>query len=151
VSRAAEGWRARLRHAFAVDPPGPAAPTVDEEASVEWLCRQVSRRGLTTPALVALETCRPLNGLSSASLRMLQPTIEVLLPETAATNVEHFASFLEKRGSVDHLVERLETLEAQREDARRAARRDAAPDAADAADATNPAESATRTEDDVEP
>lgn len=110
---------------------------------MEWLCEQVTRRGLVTPALIALETCRPLNGLSSAGLRLLQPTVEVMLPETAATDVENFARFLEKRGSIDHLVERLETLEAERDDRRRgrATEGDDAPAAPDAPD---------RTEDDVE-
>ena len=39
-----------IRHAFALDPPGPAEPTEAERPIVDRLCREVVRRRLTVPA-----------------------------------------------------------------------------------------------------
>ena len=47
--------KAKLKHAFAVDEPGAAEPTPEQQPAVDWFCRQVSRRRLTVPGLVALE------------------------------------------------------------------------------------------------
>ncbi len=43
----------RIRQAFAVDPPGAVEPTSDQQPAVDWFCKQIAKRGLTTPGLVA--------------------------------------------------------------------------------------------------
>jgi len=102
-----------MRHAFAVDPPGEAVPTEEQHEVVEWFCREVARRGLTTPGLIALEMSRPLNFLTSQFMHWMQPSVWAVAPARITANYDHFAKFLEQRGSVDYIVRRIEELEAE--------------------------------------
>jgi hypothetical protein len=104
-----------VKHAFAIDPPGPAEPNEAQARIVEHVCREVVRRRLTTPAMMALEMGRPLNHLSAQALTFFQPFIAIVGDATA---YEQFTAFLEQRGSVDYISERIDALEA--ESARRA-------------------------------
>ena len=97
------------RHAFAVDPPGPAEPAGLQREVVDRLCREVVRRRLTTPALLLLEMSRPMNYMSAQLLHFFPP-IATTLANTA--EYDAFTAFLEQRGSVDYLVQRLEAIEA---------------------------------------
>lgn len=104
-------WRASLRHAFAVDPPGPIEPTGDERAAVDWFCGQVARRRLATPGLIALEMSRPLNYVASQAMRAIAPGVWAITSDPTHEQYLHFASFLERRGSVEYLERRIEELE----------------------------------------
>jgi len=99
-----------LKHAFAVDPPGPAEPTEAQRVVIDKLCAEVVRRRMTMPALLVLEMHRPLNYLSAQVLNFFQPFASALI-DTAG--YEQFTSFLEQRGSIDYLVQRLEALDKQ--------------------------------------
>ena len=98
-----------LKHAFAVDPPGPAEPTDAQHAAVEKLCVEVVRRHLSTPALIFLEMSRPMNFIGAQALHFFSPLINAV---TDADGHRHFAEFLEHRGSIDYICRRIETLEA---------------------------------------
>ncbi len=100
-----------LRGAFAVDPPGPAEPSEEERPLIDRICREVVRRGMTTPALLALEMSRPLNYLSAQAMHFFQPFATVLV---RPGDWERFAAFLERRGSIEHLLSRIEAFEAER-------------------------------------
>jgi hypothetical protein len=97
-----------FRHAFALDPPGPAEPTEAERPIVDRVCLEIVRRHLTTPTLIFLEMSRPLNSLAANAIHFFSPILSVLV-----TGEEHrrFAEFLERRGSIDHLCRRIEELE----------------------------------------
>lgn len=97
-----------LKHAFAVDPPGAAEPTPEQADVIDRVCREVVRRRMVTPALMSLELCRPLNYVGSQTLHFFAPVVAAL---TDARGYQHFAEFLERRGSVDYLCQRLEDLE----------------------------------------
>ena len=99
-----------LKHAFAVDPPGPAEPTESQRAVVEKLCAEVIRRGLTTPALLSLEMSRPLSFIGSQTLHFFSPFISII---SDADGHKHLASFLEKRGSIDFICQRIEELDSK--------------------------------------
>ncbi len=107
-----------LKHAFAVDSPGPAEPTPEQHAAVDAVCRQIVKRHLTTPTLVFLEMSRPLNYVGSQVLHFFGPILSMI---TQRRGHQHFAAFLEHRGAIDYLCRRIEELEAQ------AARHDAEP------------------------
>ena len=98
-----------LKHAFAVDPPGPAEPSDAQRAPAERICREVVRRHLTTPALLFLEMSRPLNNVAAHLLHFFTPVLSVF---TDAAQLREFARFLERRGSIDFLCRRIEALEA---------------------------------------
>lgn len=104
-------FRRALRNAFAVDPPGPAEPSEEERPLIDRICREVVRRGMATPALLALEMSRPLNYLSAQAMHFFQPFATVLV---RPGDWERFAAFLERRGSIEHLLSRIEALESER-------------------------------------
>ncbi|MAT81640.1 MAG: hypothetical protein CMJ29_08335 [Phycisphaerae bacterium] len=98
-------WRDELRTAFAVDKPGVAEPTERQQEICDRVAKIVVRRGMTLPALMALEMGRPLNFVASQAIHFFNPIISVILD---GETVKEFATFLEQRGSVEYLCQRLE-------------------------------------------
>ncbi len=105
--------RERVRHAFAIDPPGPAEPTPAQQPAVDWVCRQVARRHLTTPGLIALEMSRPLNFVFSQTLHFFSPGAWAIFGQRKYEHYTQFAAFMEHRGAVEYLERRIEHFEAQ--------------------------------------
>ena len=101
----------RLRHAFSVDPPGPAEPTPEQQPAVDWVCRQVAKRHMTTPGLIALEMSRPLNFMLSQGMHFFSPGAWALFRQQNYEHYQHFASFIEQRGATDYLEGRIEHFE----------------------------------------
>jgi len=83
-------------------------PNDVQRTIVDRLAREVVRRHLTQPALLALEVCGPLNFVSAQGLQFFQPLIATLADARA---FDEFARFLEQRGSVEYIRERIEALE----------------------------------------
>jgi hypothetical protein len=98
-------WQNEFRNAFAVDKPGAAEPTRRIVEIVDKVAKAVVRRKMTTPALMALEMGRPLNFVASQAIHFFRPIISVVLDTEA---IKEFATFLERRGSVEYLCRRLE-------------------------------------------
>lgn len=98
-------WRDALRHAFAVEPPGPATLTDAEEAVVGRLADEVVRRGMVAPALLALESFRPLNAIGANAMHALTPFVSVLADPGSFTTL---AALLERRGSVEAICRVIE-------------------------------------------
>ena len=101
-----------LKHAFALDPPGPAEPSDEERLVVDRLCRYVHQRHLTAPARLLLESTLPLNFITSQVLHFFAPLVSAV---TDTTGYSHFAGFLERRGAVEYLCQRLDELEKEHE------------------------------------
>lgn len=97
-----------LKHAFAVDPPGPAEPTEAQRKVVDSLAREVARRRLATPALMVLEVLRPLNFLTAQTMHFFTPLLSLV---TDARGHRELAAFLEQRGAVDYIAERLDSAD----------------------------------------
>ncbi len=98
-----------IKNAFAVDPPGPAIPTEPQRKVVDRVCLEIVRRHMSTPGLIFLETFRPLSYVGSQVLHFFQPIVSAVL---RGEGYQHFTDFLEQRGSIDYLCERIEKLEA---------------------------------------
>ena len=107
-----------FRHAFDLGPAEPVAPNDVQRAVVDRLAREIVRRRLTTPALLALEACSPLNFVSAQALHYFQPFIASFADVRA---YDEFARFVEQRGSVDYIRGRIDALERECE-AREASR-----------------------------
>ena len=105
-----------LKHAFAVEPDGPAEPTEAQRAVVQRVCRAIVRRRMTTPVLMFLETTRPLNYLTAQTMHFFAPVVTAVVDREG---YRHLAAFLERRGSVDYLCRQLEALEAEEDEADR--------------------------------
>lgn len=101
-----------LKHAFAVDPPGPAVPTEAQQAAVERVVHEIVRRHLATPSLMALEMGRPMNFLGSQALHFFSPFVSVL---TDTDGYGAFAEFLEQRGAIDYICTQIEQRERESE------------------------------------
>jgi hypothetical protein len=114
--------KSRIKHAFAVDPPGPAEPTPEQQEPVDWFCRQVAKRRLATPGLVALEMSRPLNFLTAQAMHFFAPGVWALARPRTHDQYQHFAAYLERRGSFEYLGRRIEHFEAELERERKAAK-----------------------------
>jgi hypothetical protein len=120
--------RERVKHAFAVDPPGPAEPTDEQRPAVERVCREVARRRLTTPGLIGLEMSRPLNYIAAQAMHVWEPAVWAVFPQKTHEGYKHFAKFLEHRGAIEYIMLRIEEIEQEMEQAERAGSR-AAPGA----------------------
>lgn len=94
-----------LKHAFAIDPPGPVEPTPAEQCVIDRLVYEIDRRGMTAPAILMLESSRPLNYITSQFLVFFGPVARAIFD---AGSYNAFASFLAKRGSIETLCRAIE-------------------------------------------
>lgn len=94
-----------LKHAFALSDGQPAEPSASQREAVDRILQEVVRRRMTVPAVMLLETCRPLNYVGSQLLVFFSPMMKIALGTQAQ---DDFARFLEQRGSIDYLLDRLE-------------------------------------------
>ena len=101
-----------LKHAFAVDPRSVCEPTQEQRRVIDLACKEVARRHLTTPALILLEMSRPLNFVGSQVMHFFQPILSAIVDPKG---YDQFASFLEHRGSVEYLCQRIEHFEREYE------------------------------------
>lgn len=104
-------FRERMQHAFAVDDASDTRPAVEQQPVVDRICREVARRHLTTPSLIALELFRPLNYVTSMFMHAVSPMVWAIARRESHENYNHFAAFLEKRGSIEYLAARVEHFE----------------------------------------
>ena len=100
-----KGW---LKDAFHVDDDGPVEPNEIQKKALDKLCKGIIRRGLTTPAIIGVEMGRPLNFVGSQTMHFFTPLISAFVPTESWNAV---AEFLERRGSVDWIRNRIEELE----------------------------------------
>jgi hypothetical protein len=103
---AAPAW---WTHAFAVGDDTPFQPTEAQHALVERVAGEVVRRRLTTPALVVLELCGPLNFVSAQALHFFQPLVAAL---QVSGGYDAFAAMLEHRGALDYIRTRIDAADA---------------------------------------
>ena len=99
-----------LKKAFAVEAPEGSEPTAAQKIIVDKVCLEVVKRHMTTPALLFLESFRPLNYIGSQVMHFFQPFVSIIL---TTQTYQHFAQFLENRNSVDYLCQRIEYFEAE--------------------------------------
>ena len=99
-------FKQHWKHAFGLesDNAGKAHPL---PAPLERFAREVVDRGMETPAILFLETIRPLNFLASQTLRAAQPLIQWGIPSDAYHSV---AAALERRETIPTLIACIETL-----------------------------------------
>lgn len=76
----------------------------EEAALAGRLARFVVRRRMAGPALMALESGRPLNFLGSQVLTFFGPFASLVF---RGEDYERFTRFLEKRGSIPFLIDRI--------------------------------------------
>jgi hypothetical protein len=86
--------------------------TEEAAAAVDRVARFVVRFGLTVPAILALESMRPLSFVGSQFMHLLSPAISTML---SASEWDAMAALLEDRRGLDHLIGRIENLNKETE------------------------------------
>ncbi|HID10408.1 MAG TPA: hypothetical protein EYP17_03800 [Candidatus Latescibacteria bacterium] len=103
LDRVGDFWR-KLRRAFSVEE---ERLSEEELALVERAARAVVKRGLATPALLFLESVRPLNFIGSQAMRFLEPAVRSVF---SAEDYGRFTRVLERREGLDALIGHIEKL-----------------------------------------
>ncbi|MFH1569432.1 MAG: hypothetical protein ABIL09_15660 [Gemmatimonadota bacterium] len=104
-----ERFRAGLANAFAVEAGEDFSE--QERALADRLARLVVRRRLTAPALMVLESSRPLNFIGSQALAFFGPLLHAVF---APGEYECFTRLLEKRRSIDLIIDTITERENER-------------------------------------
>ena len=90
-------------------PPGPRPETLsaEDDAWLGELAGRIARRGLTAPAVLWLESLRPVSFLGSQVLHFLSPIVQLVVP---AASLPRLAEILEERSHLERMLEHLETV-----------------------------------------
>ncbi len=96
-------FKAGFKHAFAIGVKEELTP--EERAVLDKVAAKIKARGLQLPAVVFLESTRPLNMLGSQVMIGLQPFVELV---ASTADYDALASALEKRISIDILMRLLD-------------------------------------------
>lgn len=82
----------------------------DEElAIIEKVARKVVDRGMTVPAIIFLESVKPLNFIGSQALVFFEPIVQTVFN---FRDYDTFRSALEKRPSIELLIQKIEAYDA---------------------------------------
>ncbi|MBU8932778.1 MAG: hypothetical protein KOO62_02115 [candidate division Zixibacteria bacterium] len=81
----------------------------DERAVMEKVAKQVVDRRMAVPAIIFLESVKPLNFIASQTLVFFEPIIQTVF---SFKDYEAFRTGLEKRESVEILIQHIEELDA---------------------------------------
>lgn len=115
--------RDQLRHAFSVDDPDAIEPTEQQRALIDKVAYEIARRGMSTPAQIVLHSAQPYNYLFSQTMHFFSPTAGALLwvfapflpkhksREDANRAYRMLAEFLEHRGSLPYIEQRVQHFE----------------------------------------
>ena len=107
--------KSSLSHAFGYDD-GRSDVTAEDIATLDKVAQWVVRRRMVEPAVLILESSVPLNFIGSSLLTFFRPIVGIGF---STLQWERFESLLEKRCSLQLLVERIEKREAEADAARK--------------------------------
>ena len=82
----------------------------EQQKAVDDVSRFIVRFGMTIPAIVTLESLRPLNFVGSQFMHILSPAVTAFL---SPNSWNALAKLLEERQGIDYLINRLEELDAE--------------------------------------
>ena len=101
--------REGFRHAFALEDPA-GALTAEDHALLARLAEKVVRRELALPAVLFLQSVRPLNSLGSQTMVFLRPFLTGLFkPE----DYDRLTRILDRREGIGALVDAIELAQAR--------------------------------------
>ncbi|MEP0814090.1 MAG: hypothetical protein HRF49_05435 [bacterium] len=109
-------WIEGFKYAFGIGYAEPPLSESDEAALMRVGDLVVSRR-MEVPAIMALESLRPMNFLGSQVMVMLKPFVGIITDDTFWVSVQEA---FEKRASVNFLIEYIEERMNERKRAERA-------------------------------
>lgn len=95
---------------------GEPAIAPEDAERIDRLAGRIAELRLETPAILALETSRPLTLVAGQAMIFLEPIVQSLF---RLTDYRRIAGLVERRECLSLLVERIEARAAERETARR--------------------------------
>uniref|UniRef100_A0A7C2K0V6 Uncharacterized protein n=1 Tax=Schlesneria paludicola TaxID=360056 RepID=A0A7C2K0V6_9PLAN len=104
-----------LKHAFAIERAERFAPTDAERALADRLAGELARRRLTLPALVLLESLRPLGSITAQAIWFSYPWFAALMD---ASGLKVLGQMLERPGGADWLIDQLQDISGSNAQAR---------------------------------
>lgn len=84
--------------------------TEDQKVLIDKVAKKIVDRGMSVPAILFLESVKPLSFLGSQLLVFLNPMIQAVLN---LKEYDELTKMLEERENVERLIVRIEELEAQ--------------------------------------
>lgn len=87
-------------------------PADDEETALEQLARRIVDSGMTTAAILFLESSRPMSGIAGQAAIVATPLIGGFIEPM---KLEKYAALFSNRRFIERLIDRIEALEAERE------------------------------------
>ncbi len=106
-----ERIKAQWQHAFAIADSNRVWDEADREL-VDKLASFIVRRGLSMPAVMVLESSRPVNFLGSQLLAFLEPFATLVF---SRAEYGRFVRLLEQRNCVDFIMDAIAKLESESE------------------------------------
>lgn len=100
LSKRLSGLKARVQHAFAVEPAGQPL-SAEDVALLERVAVAVIARRMAVPTVVFLESVGPMNFLGSQALHFFTPILEVVFPQR---DIKRVALLLERRDTLSRLT-----------------------------------------------
>ena len=82
-----------------------------QEALLETIAQKIVARGLSAPAVIFLESSKPLNVVGCQALNFLEPIVQSVFN---LKNYNEFIQLMEQRSNVEKLICRIESLEEER-------------------------------------
>jgi len=95
-----------LRHAFSLKSPH-GEFTEEDHRLIRRLARTIDRRGMSAPAILFLESVRPLNYIGSQAMVFLRPFLTFLF---SPQDVERLAQIVERREGIHAIIEAIEAI-----------------------------------------
>lgn len=112
MHRERSGWLERVRHAFGVEAQGPVPPEPEDRERIEDLLKRIVARDMVTPAVLLLESWRPLNGVTAQAMHALTPFVGMVGDPSVW---DRLARYMQRRGSIPWMLDRLEAMHAERD------------------------------------
>jgi hypothetical protein len=102
------GWK----NAFAMERAADFAPSERERELIDKFAQRICRHGLALPAILFLETARPLNFIGAQTMVFFEPIVRGIFDWPS---YDAFAKMLERRGSVEAIIAAIEAIEADQQ------------------------------------
>jgi hypothetical protein len=91
-------------------PPEEKELTPEERELIRRIAQKIVDRGMTVPAILFLESVKPLNYIGSQVLVFMEPFMHAILKSVNDYNL--FRRMMEKRDNVERLLQKIEELDA---------------------------------------
>src|SRR5437867_10334765 len=102
------GW---FKQAFAISKPGSVPLTPHQEEIIDRLAVKVVEWRMSVPAVLFLESVKPLNYIGSQVLVFFAPIANSLF---TVKDYDELVALMEERGNIERLLKRIEEKEAAR-------------------------------------